>query len=91
MGGQDGFYKLPARASAKAAFACLTVIKMEKKRVENVISDPSAFLSSLNCSHIAAGAVVQPCAGTEGASCCRSTIAEPCRAATKSHLNSHPH
>lgn len=42
MGGQDGFYWLAAKTSAKAAFACLTLIKMEKKRVENVINDPWA-------------------------------------------------
>lgn len=91
MGGQDGFYKLPARTFAKAVFACLTVTKMEKKRVENVISNPSALLSSFNCLCIAAGTVVWPRMRAEGACCCRSIIAEPCRATTKSHLNSHPY
>lgn len=51
MGRQDGFYKLPARTSAKAAFVYLTVIKMEKKRAENVVSDPSVVLSSFNCGY----------------------------------------
>lgn len=66
MGGQDDFYKLPARTSAKAAFACLTLIKMEQERVGNVISDPSTFLNTSNAFRIPAGAVVQPHTGTEG-------------------------
>lgn len=58
-------------------FACSTDIKIEKERVENVISDFSALLSSFNCLLVAAGMVVQPHMGMEGAFCCRCSIAEP--------------
>lgn len=50
---------------------------MEKERVENVISDLSALLSSFNCLWIAAGMMVQPYMGLEGDFCCRCSIAEP--------------
>lgn len=58
-------------------FACSTDTKMEKGRAENIRSVLSALLSSFNCSWIAAGMVVQPHMGMEGAFCCRRSIAEP--------------
>lgn len=43
--------KLPDRSSAEAAFACRAVIGMEKKRVKNVIGNPSALPKCFHCIH----------------------------------------
>lgn len=77
MGGQDDFHKLPARTCATAAFACLTLIKMEQQRVGNVIRDPSTFPSTFNVFHIPAGAMVQPHTGTEGLVAAEALLLSP--------------
>lgn len=43
--------KLPDRTSAEAAVACRAVIGMEKKRVKNVIGNPSALPRCFHCMH----------------------------------------